>query len=39
MGAKGSAEAAAKMNAENWGHIEVRTIFVNLSVNFLQTAY
>lgn len=23
MGAKGSAEAAAKMNAENWGHLEV----------------
>lgn len=23
MGAKGSAEAAAKLNAENWGHLEV----------------
>lgn len=24
MGAKGSAEAAAKLNADNWGHLEVR---------------
>lgn len=23
MGAKGSAEAAAKLNADNWGHLEV----------------
>lgn len=23
MGAKGSAEVAAKLNAENWGHLEV----------------
>ncbi|XP_031631078.1 uncharacterized protein LOC116345653 isoform X12 [Contarinia nasturtii] len=22
MGAKGSAEAAAKLNADNWGHLE-----------------
>lgn len=31
MGAKGSAEAAAKLNAENWGHLEVCMILIKMN--------